>query len=154
MSITLTIKLPASVDLKLSQGVSVILLSYNGNFLLSRRLTDPGKGQWQFPGGHVEEGETPLDAAARELREETGLDIVPTRLVPLGSEIAIGYLGDLYQGFRYGLQLREGEAVQNPEPHKHTDWQVVHEFELQELDLVANNKHFAQSFAFTQRTDR
>ncbi len=41
--------------------------------LLVQRRNPPDAGLWGFPGGHVEPGETALDAAARELAEETGI---------------------------------------------------------------------------------
>jgi 8-oxo-dGTP diphosphatase len=47
----------------------------DGSFLLARRPA--GKvyaGYWEFPGGKVEEGESPADALARELHEELGID--------------------------------------------------------------------------------
>ena len=43
--------------------------------MLQRALdaNDDAAGRWEFPGGHIEDGESPLDAAVREWCEETGL---------------------------------------------------------------------------------
>jgi 8-oxo-dGTP diphosphatase len=48
----------------------------DGRILLIRRRTQPMKGLWTFPGGHVEPGEAVADAARREVVEETGLEVV------------------------------------------------------------------------------
>jgi glutathione S-transferase len=53
--------------------------------LLIKRKADPFKGCWALPGGFVNENE-PLDrAAARELHEETGLIVHPSKLEQLGA---------------------------------------------------------------------
>jgi 8-oxo-dGTP diphosphatase len=55
-------------------GVSVIVL--NGDrVLLGLRIAGHGAGCWQFPGGHLEFGESIEGCARREAREETGLEL-------------------------------------------------------------------------------
>jgi len=52
---------------------AIAVVVRDGQVLLARRKKTPDAGLWGFPGGHVEAGETALEAARRELPEETGL---------------------------------------------------------------------------------
>lgn len=52
---------------------AIAVVVHDGHVLLARRKKQPDAGLWGFPGGHVDWGETALDAAVRELAEETGV---------------------------------------------------------------------------------
>jgi mutator protein MutT len=59
-------------DPKVAVGV---LATRNGKLLLVQRDQDPHRAAWSFPSGFVDAGEGLEEAAVRETREETGLDI-------------------------------------------------------------------------------
>ncbi|HEY8976301.1 MAG TPA: phage portal protein [Burkholderiaceae bacterium] len=61
--------------------------------LVGTEPPDPAAGTWEFPGGHIEGGEYPLEAARREWAEETGC------LPPLGEQTGVWYSPNgIYQG--------------------------------------------------------
>ena len=59
-------------------GVGLVIRNINGDILLERRSDN---GLWGLPGGRIEPGESLLQTALREAKEETGLTIVVTRLL-------------------------------------------------------------------------
>lgn len=57
-------------------SVSIAIVEQDGRFLVGRRSDHlPLGGLWEFPGGKIEQGESPRAAAVRECREETGLRV-------------------------------------------------------------------------------
>jgi ADP-ribose pyrophosphatase YjhB (NUDIX family) len=62
-------------------AVGTVIRTADERVVLVRRAIEPGYGLWVFPGGYVDRGEPILDAALREAREESGLEINIDRLV-------------------------------------------------------------------------
>lgn len=85
-----------------------------GDFLLIQH-SDTGK--WGFPAGLIEPGETPVEAIRREIREETGLEIEPERLIGvLGAQVYRHRYpnGDLVEPLAvvFGCRILAGELHQ------------------------------------------
>ena len=65
---------PATLPRPYRPGVGIVLLNDRGLVFVGRRGDTPGA--WQMPQGGIDRGETPREAAIRELKEETGADKV------------------------------------------------------------------------------
>lgn len=82
--------------MKEKQLSSGFLIRSGNKFLLCR---SGGSEKWTIPKGHVEEGETTLEAAYRETKEETGLDLQKLTFV------------DVWKHFSHMYSLRNKDVV-------------------------------------------
>ncbi len=67
-------------------GVGGVVIE-NGRALLIRRGSEPLRGEWSIPGGTLELGETLQEGVARELLEETGLEVRVLELIEVFDRI-------------------------------------------------------------------
>ena len=74
------------VDTGMSTVDLIVFVDTGSNYkvLSIKRGKDPFKGMWANPGGNIDEGENPIDAAVRELEEETNLVIDPDHFYFIG----------------------------------------------------------------------
>ena len=69
-------------DLVMTVGCGVLIENSDGKVLLQKRSDT---GEWCVPGGALEPGETYIEAAAREVREEVGIEVSDLKLFGLYS---------------------------------------------------------------------
>jgi mutator protein MutT len=67
---------------ELTEIAIAVVQRYDQFLIGQRREGVPLAGLWEFPGGKIRAGETPDAAAARECREETGLDVTIVAAYP------------------------------------------------------------------------
>lgn len=75
------------VDWRNAKPCAGALIVRNGKVLLVRRTIEPFRGYWDIPGGFCEADEHPAEAAIREVREETGLEVELTGLLGLWMDV-------------------------------------------------------------------
>lgn len=100
--------------------VTAALLFRGGKILISQRRRDARRGlKWEFPGGKVEEGETPEAALERELREELGVRTRTGRIddaklfcYPDQKVLVLFYLSELLEGEPAPLDANAVEWVE------------------------------------------
>lgn len=112
------------------------LIVRDGRLLLGRRAGEPYRGWWDIPGGFMEAGETPEEALAREVLEETGLEVRSVRpFVALPD--TYGPEGAPTLNLHYLVEVGEGD----PEPQSDVAelrWFAAHE--LPERVAFANGR--------------
>jgi 8-oxo-dGTP diphosphatase len=88
--------------------------------LLIRRKHDPFAGSWAFPGGFVDENEKLIDAARRELKEETGVEVPGIEQLytagdpgrdPRGWTVSVAYLARVDPALLTPVAADDAEAV-------------------------------------------
>ncbi|GAB4522678.1 MAG: hypothetical protein Fur0018_04720 [Anaerolineales bacterium] len=95
-------------------AVAVVVIA-QGKVLLVQRANPPQQGRWAFPGGFLDAGEDPQEAATRECLEETGLQVRITALLDasgrpqtaLGAHLILTYRAEVSGGT---LQARDDAA--------------------------------------------
>ena len=91
----------------------ICIVPRDGKVLMIRRGTELGYGLWGLPGGYVDRGEVVESAAAREVLEETGLEIDIEGLLGLFSESGNPVIVAAYAGRETGGTLEAGpEALE------------------------------------------
>jgi 8-oxo-dGTP pyrophosphatase MutT (NUDIX family) len=112
-------------DLKASM---VVILDDSGRALILKRSSGPQwmPEKWALAGGHIEKGESPKDAAIRETKEETNLDLVHIHELEQRGQVMM-YYSTSYSG---GVKI----------DFEHTDWAWASYDELTNYDTTPKLK--------------
>lgn len=102
--------------------IGVGVLVWNGDrLLLGKRISAHSENSWQFPGGHLEFGETVVDCARREVEEEAGITIC--NIIPGGFTNAVFVDAEKHYVTLFVSSEYESGEPRVMEPEKCEQWQ-------------------------------
>lgn len=120
-------------------GVGVIIKNKEGKVLIGKR-TGSHAPYYSIPGGHLEMGETFEQAAIKEIKEETDLDIVNPKVICVTNNLKTYQLeGKHYISIILFTDNYSGK-LKNMEPHKCEGWQWVNPTELPQPHFDASEE--------------
>ena len=111
-----------------------------------KKANDMHAGKWNAPGGKIEPGETPEACVIREVKEETGLDVVEPQLrglLTFPGFVGLGESEDDWYGFVYTATRFSGDLIDSPEGV--LAW--IDSDQLLDLNLWAGDKLFLRWLA-------
>lgn len=112
----------------MTRTIAIAIVELNDRFLIGIRPPDKTlPGCDEFPGGEVEAGENVFEAAVRECREETGIQVTPIRLrCVIQHTYSHGTIELHFVDCRPGIDFQTGEvcrpSAEPPEPHAPFRW--------------------------------
>ena len=122
-----------------------VVIRMDEGFVFVKRANEPYKGFWALPGGIVEYGETVEEAARREAKEETGLDVRLVKLIgvysdpgrdPRGHYVSIAYLAEPVGGkLKAATDAKEVKVFQQKPERLAFDHEKIFEDALRVLGL-------------------
>ena len=115
--------------------VTAAIIEKDGKILIAKRKTGDKlfAGLWEFPGGKVEEGETPEECMARELKEELDIEVEVGELITSNKH---KYPHGIFELLAYRVKHVSGEMVLND--HEEIKWVTADEmsnYEFPPADL-------------------
>lgn len=102
-------------------GTGLMIVKDNSQVLLGKRKGSHGEGEYSWPGGHMDKGETMVEAVVRELHEECGWDLVIETPTLLRISDLLEYWPKQYVDIGFVAKYVSGEP-QVMEPHKLESW--------------------------------
>lgn len=119
------------------EAVAAAIIDSDNRILIGKRPKGkPMEGYWEFPGGKIEENESPEDALKREIKEELG--------VALGCFAPFTFISERQENHHLIVYLyicREWKGIVEPLENQELVW--VRPLELRNYELLPANKYLA-----------